>query len=145
MRAGFDDLEFVEDEVFPQAGEAGFGGCNLEVAEAALEEFGFGEDAEAGGACSGEFARERCGVEGFANDATGGRGFFHFGDDRRFADGAMCDGVAEAAGCVFGGELFKRGDAGSLLGVRDALAGGVEDEIELRHESMAFPQCWCEG
>lgn len=78
---GFVDLDFVQDEILAQDWEPDLGADLGEVREAAVEELLVGEHGDGVGAGLFVGARHGDGIEVGRDDARGGAGFFHLGDE----------------------------------------------------------------
>jgi hypothetical protein len=104
---GFVDLVGIENEVLAEDGEVDDVAGALEVLGGALEEGGFGQDGEGGGAAVLVGGGEVAGMQVGADVAEGGGGALDFGDD---ADAGAGEGFGEAAEVLaLGGEAFELG------------------------------------
>ena len=94
---GFEDLAFVDDEVFAEEREGDGGADRAEVIEGALEIFFIREDGEAAGTGGLVFGGDTYGVKVGTDDAGGGGGFLDLGDEADVADAGMAEGGEEVA------------------------------------------------
>ena len=110
--AGFENLEWIEDEVLAQAGNRDGGRREGEIFERALEEFLVGEHGERG--CSGGFKRagQRGWIEVRTDESTRGRGLLQLCDDGRAGGRGLAQGGLESAWRVRGGPLLEKRDVG---------------------------------
>ena len=126
VRAGDDaleDLQFIDDEILAQQRQLDLVADEAQVGEVAVEIFLVGQDAERLGAAAGVFARLGERVEIGGDDAGGGRGLLHLGDDGHL--GAAMQPGAEGAKVVaeerllaqFGGMRLEPLDLGGLAGI----------------------------
>ncbi len=131
---GFVDLIGIEDEVLAEDREVGNAAGAFQVLGGALEEGGFGEDGEGGGAARFVGGGKIGGIEIGADVAEGGGGALDFGDD---ADAGTGEGGGEAAEVVaLGGQAFEIGLRPQAAGGGDFGPLGGEDLIEEGHESL---------
>lgn len=130
VSTGFEDLEGVDDEVFPEAGDGDGCGGVFEVCERALEEGLVGEDGEGGGSALREAAGEGGGIEVRANEALRRRGFFEFGEDGGVGLGCGAEGVGKASGLMLGGAAFEKRQVGLGETNGGVVPSAVEDMVE---------------
>lgn len=139
MGAGFDDLVFVHDEIFAEAGKLGGGGGEIEVGEAALEERLISEDRERGGAGGFEFVGQGSSVEVITHEPPGGRRLLQLGDDGGAGLSGGPEGAGESAGRVSGGRFLEQVQRRATAAFVQVGARLGEDavEVEQREPSSA--------
>lgn len=138
MGAGFDDLVFVHDEIFAEAGDICRDGSQIEVGESSLEEGLVGEDGERGSAGGLEIAGEEGSVEVSANQAFGGGSFLELGDDRGSGLRGGTKSAGESAGRMRGCRFFQQAQRGAAAAFGEIGAGLVEDAIEMEQTRPLF-------
>ena len=140
---GFENLAFVDDEILAEQGQLDGGADLAEIIERALEELLVREDGEAARAGGLVFARDADGVEIRADDAGGGRGFLHFGDQADTAGARSLErGEEVAAFAVLEhgvAQIPRRDDP--RVEPRDLEVFLHHNGIENVHSSSSFTPC----
>src|SRR5208282_3706268 len=129
---GFHDLEFINDEIFAQAGKRTARGGLAQIIQRALEKLFVGQHRQCGGASLLEFLGEFGWFEIGANQASRGRGFFQFGNDGD-RDSVLRDPaqlIPKSARDVLRGRALQCSQVAASPIQREALARGGDNRVQ---------------